>query len=39
MIPKQYQETSRHWLGRYYQECRKLQAAGVSFPAATASCP
>ena len=36
MIPKQYQKTSLHWLGRYYQECRKLQEAGVSFPAATA---
>ena len=36
MIPKQYQKNSLHWLRRYHQECRKLQEAGVSFPAATA---
>ena len=39
MIPKQYQETSLHWLGRGFQECRKLPEAGVSLPAATASYP
>ena len=36
METKQYQKTSLHWLGRYYQKCRLMQEVGDTFPAATA---
>ncbi len=36
MEAKQYQKHSLHWLRRYYQRCRGLQAAEDSFPASTA---
>lgn len=36
METKQYQKTSLHWLGRYYQKCRLMLEVGDTFPAATA---
>lgn len=33
---KQYQQTSLHWLRRYYQKCRIMQEAADTFPASTA---
>ena len=36
MKTKQYQKHSLHWLRRYYQKCRMMQAMEDSFPASTA---
>ena len=36
METKQYQKHSLHWLRRYYQKCRMMQAMEDSFPASTA---
>jgi type III restriction enzyme len=36
METKQYQKHSLHWLRRYYQKCRLMQAMDDSFPSATA---
>lgn len=36
METKQYQKHSLHWLRRYYQKCRILQAVEDSFPVSTA---
>lgn len=36
METKQYQKHALHWLRRYYQKCRMMQAMEDSFPAATA---
>lgn len=36
METKQYQKHSLHWLRRYYEKCRVLQAMEDSFPASTA---
>ena len=36
METKQYQKHSLHWLRRYYQKCRLIQAMDDSFPSATA---
>lgn len=36
METKQYQKHSLHWLRRYFQKCRMMQAMEDSFPASTA---
>lgn len=36
METKQYQKHALHWLRRYFEKVRALQAVGDSFPAATA---